>query len=163
MKAGSFERDVRLAVVGGVLFLLFLAAISLVVLRNVAGWGIRESEAAATARTQLVAERLQVAGDAALALRSDAVVASLLRVGGARSAVLYDDEGNRLGEATFLPDAGGAPARLRAESRPRDGRALVDVEPGAASPELGVSLALAGRSEERRVGKECRSRWSPYH
>ena len=23
--------------------------------------------------------------------------------------------------------------------------------------------ALTGRSEERRVGKECRSRWSPYH
>ena len=22
---------------------------------------------------------------------------------------------------------------------------------------------LGGRSEERRVGKECRSRWSPYH
>ena len=22
---------------------------------------------------------------------------------------------------------------------------------------------LNGRSEERRVGKECRSRWSPYH
>src|SRR5256885_8518311 len=29
---------------------------------------------------------------------------------------------------------------------------------------LGVSLlGLVGRSEERRVGKECRSRWSPYH
>ena len=27
---------------------------------------------------------------------------------------------------------------------------------------LGVS-AHAERSEERRVGKECRSRWSPYH
>ena len=26
------------------------------------------------------------------------------------------------------------------------------------------TLILAGvRSEERRVGKECRSRWSPYH
>ena len=25
-----------------------------------------------------------------------------------------------------------------------------------------VAIAL-GRSEERRVGKECRSRWSPYH
>ena len=24
-------------------------------------------------------------------------------------------------------------------------------------------LGLNGRSEERRVGKECRSRWSPYH
>ena len=23
--------------------------------------------------------------------------------------------------------------------------------------------AIAERSEERRVGKECRSRWSPYH
>ena len=23
--------------------------------------------------------------------------------------------------------------------------------------------AIAFRSEERRVGKECRSRWSPYH
>src|SRR5574340_76334 len=25
------------------------------------------------------------------------------------------------------------------------------------------SLIVAIRSEERRVGKECRSRWSPYH
>ena len=24
-------------------------------------------------------------------------------------------------------------------------------------------VAQAARSEERRVGKECRSRWSPYH
>src|SRR3712207_9344640 len=24
-------------------------------------------------------------------------------------------------------------------------------------------FATEGRSEERRVGKECRSRWSPYH
>ena len=24
-------------------------------------------------------------------------------------------------------------------------------------------LRLINRSEERRVGKECRSRWSPYH
>ena len=27
----------------------------------------------------------------------------------------------------------------------------------------GDSVQLVGRSEERRVGKECRSRWSPYH
>ena len=25
------------------------------------------------------------------------------------------------------------------------------------------TLSRRGRSEERRVGKECRSRWSPYH
>src|SRR5438876_8618779 len=27
----------------------------------------------------------------------------------------------------------------------------------------GLPLTTIGRSEERRVGKECRSRWSPYH
>src|SRR3712207_6783722 len=27
----------------------------------------------------------------------------------------------------------------------------------------GISLDRLARSEERRVGKECRSRWSPYH
>ena len=26
-----------------------------------------------------------------------------------------------------------------------------------------VTYQLPARSEERRVGKECRSRWSPYH
>ena len=26
-----------------------------------------------------------------------------------------------------------------------------------------VTLLMVIRSEERRVGKECRSRWSPYH
>ena len=26
-----------------------------------------------------------------------------------------------------------------------------------------IRLAGVSRSEERRVGKECRSRWSPYH
>ena len=26
-----------------------------------------------------------------------------------------------------------------------------------------TKVASASRSEERRVGKECRSRWSPYH
>ena len=27
----------------------------------------------------------------------------------------------------------------------------------------GIKILQAPRSEERRVGKECRSRWSPYH
>ena len=26
-----------------------------------------------------------------------------------------------------------------------------------------IKIAKKVRSEERRVGKECRSRWSPYH
>ena len=30
-------------------------------------------------------------------------------------------------------------------------------------PGLQIESLTAERSEERRVGKECRSRWSPYH
>ena len=26
-----------------------------------------------------------------------------------------------------------------------------------------IAAVIIARSEERRVGKECRSRWSPYH
>ena len=36
---------------------------------------------------------------------------------------------------------------------------LRDQEPG----DKEYALFLQIRSEERRVGKECRSRWSPYH
>src|SRR3712207_7878139 len=28
---------------------------------------------------------------------------------------------------------------------------------------VNIASGIAQRSEERRVGKECRSRWSPYH
>ena len=35
---------------------------------------------------------------------------------------------------------------------------------GNDAPEFVKTMKIGGtRSEERRVGKECRSRWSPYH
>ena len=37
------------------------------------------------------------------------------------------------------------------------------LEVGVASSLLDLALVRVERSEERRVGKECRSRWSPYH
>ena len=37
------------------------------------------------------------------------------------------------------------------------------VAAGSTGAAMGASLFGLGRSEERRVGKECRSRWSPYH
>ena len=41
----------------------------------------------------------------------------------------------------------------------RDSRATVVI----ASEPLAAAVEDVRRSEERRVGKECRSRWSPYH
>ena len=35
--------------------------------------------------------------------------------------------------------------------------------PAAAADRPSLCIGAADRSEERRVGKECRSRWSPYH
>src|SRR5260221_12943635 len=44
------------------------------------------------------------------------------------------------------------------------GRATALVgESGSGKTTVARMLARLHRSEERRVGKECRSRWSPYH
>src|SRR3989442_7119311 len=45
---------------------------------------------------------------------------------------------------------------------------VLQIDPGNQQALVMLFLALTdqfeqGRSEERRVGKECRSRWSPYH
>ena len=37
------------------------------------------------------------------------------------------------------------------------------LKPGARLITKNLAEQLGIRSEERRVGKECRSRWSPYH
>src|SRR5256885_7241352 len=48
-----------------------------------------------------------------------------------------------------------------------DARVDLALEGGGQLPDVGPAAALdcapEARSEERRVGKECRSRWSPYH
>ena len=40
---------------------------------------------------------------------------------------------------------------------------LITAEQAAGMVKSGDRLHFLCRSEERRVGKECRSRWSPYH
>src|SRR3712207_7203316 len=58
------------------------------------------------------------------------------------------------------PGHGRRPERRRVvPPEPRGGRRR-----GPATTLRGAGLpGRPGRSEERRVGKECRSRWSPYH
>ena len=41
--------------------------------------------------------------------------------------------------------------------------AFVDAQVEERIPNIYPMNGLPNRSEERRVGKECRSRWSPYH
>ena len=42
-------------------------------------------------------------------------------------------------------------------------KVLVFARSGRTSAEAAYASVGNSRSEERRVGKECRSRWSPYH
>ena len=53
------------------------------------------------------------------------------------------------------------PAELGQESQASS--CLRKGTPLASRVAQGVSSPSSSRSEERRVGKECRSRWSPYH
>ena len=58
--------------------------------------------------------------------------------------------------ATLIVDVAKADASgLLLRNEPFSPRALAET--------VGAALAARARSEERRVGKECRSRWSPYH
>src|SRR2546426_9580486 len=84
--------------------------------------------------------------------RSERVMATIVLVGeettNHRLVTLLGDHGHRVLEAA---DGEQALAIVRAEK-----------------PDLVLADILVGnmdgyRSEERRVGKECRSRWSPYH
>src|SRR5256885_11778289 len=55
-----------------------------------------------------------------------------------------------------------AAGQILFEIDPRPYRAALQQAEGALLRDL-TQAQSAARSEERRVGKECRSRWSPYH
>ena len=60
---------------------------------------------------------------------------------------------------------GPRPLRLGTTYTVQQSGALAVLETYWAGAPLAVVVGPSGqiRSEERRVGKECRSRWSPYH
>src|SRR2546425_6418622 len=66
--------------------------------------------------------------------------------------ILYDLEIALLESDVAFPDAKEIVDRLAEDLR---GKRI--------SREVSLEQGVEARSEERRVGKECRSRWSPYH
>src|SRR2546430_7780738 len=62
-----------------------------------------------------------------------------------------------------MPGLGGVAAIRRIRERVPDTRVIVLTSFASDDQVIPAVQAGASRSEERRVGKECRSRWSPYH
>src|SRR3712207_9472603 len=127
--------------------------------------------------------RADHAGTAALSTRADPMLELARLVQATRSIAQAQDALATVGKVEVHPNAVNAvPSSVTAWV---DVRAEVTDQVRGVVGELGMSgfrlaeeslaptpvldadltgqVAKAARSEERRVGKECRSRWSPYH
>ena len=72
------------------------------------------------------------------------------------------DDGGRLLSGRVADHSGGEAQRIAVlRALLSDARAILCDEPTSSLDEKNVNAVLS--SEERRIGKECRSRWSPYH
>ena len=78
----------------------------------------------------------------------------------AQQAAFQEQSALQEPDELFRPEVGDPPYTIAVDAGHggEDGGATT----AEGVPESGINLAIA-RSEERRVGKECRSRWSPYH
>src|SRR3712207_1124798 len=114
-------------------------------------WGVtlRSPHPHARIRRIDVAEALAVPGVSAVLTADDVPGENAYGLEHADQPVLAADVVRYEGEPVALVAADHPETARRAAARIR-----VDYE---------VLPALTDRSEERRVGKECRSRWSPYH
>src|SRR3989449_11511318 len=99
-------------------------------------------------------------------LQGSACAYDLLQQPGVEGVTIADLKRDRL--PAFLEPYVGTRLTL-AQLDVQDGAALRDAIAGhdavlnAAPYYFNLEVSRAARSEERRVGKECRSRWSPYH
>src|SRR3712207_8549262 len=95
-------------------------------------------------------------------LKSDGIIAINLADEDELISVRYASEGD---EVVIVSRNGKGIRFPRSDARPM-GRATAGVKGitlGKDDVVLSMDVISDDRSEERRVGKECRSRWSPYH
>src|SRR5919197_3242380 len=82
---------------------------------------------------------------------------------GAEEIVAVDLEGNAEVVGKGPPGLGWSIDWLPDDRLLVTGEGLKRLEPDGSTVRHADLSGLGVRSEERRVGKECRSRWSPYH
>src|SRR3712207_9225888 len=98
-------------------------------------------------------------------IEQDLVKIKVLGAGGAGGNAINDMISSGVGGVEYIAantDSQDLNKSL-ADSRLQLGEKLTRGLGAGADPSIGKQAAEEDRSEERRVGKECRSRWSPYH
>src|SRR2546422_10665629 len=88
--------------------------------------------------------------------RSPGIQAAFIDIGAEKSAFLHASD---LIESEDEED----PADRETDDADENGNGGGNGENGGDGGSAQTVANRRGRSEERRVGKECRSRWSPYH
>jgi len=100
---------------------------------------------------------------ALLANKYDAIIASMSITDERKKAVSFTDKYYSNLVRFVAPNGSGLDTSVSGLNGKTIGAQRATVAAIWLEDELGSAASIKLRSEERRVGKECRSRWSPYH
>ncbi len=143
--------EVRRFVVGGLVFVLFLAGASLLGIRSATAWALRQNALRMEAEIRAMAELSGDASTSSRAFGADPRVARLLRGHGALQAAVFDSTGTLLSQAGFLPAAPLAPVRLEPEEIPPDTLPLLTRIRIGEAPALAAAIRVDGGTQVVRV------------
>lgn len=144
-------REARRFVVGGLVFVVFLAGTSLLGIRSATKWALSQNALRMEAEVRAVAELSGEPASSWKAFGGDPRVARLLRGHGALQAAMFDTAGTLLSQAGFLPAAPLAPVRLEPEEIPTSALPLLTRTRIGETPALAAAIRVDGGARVLRV------------
>lgn len=147
----AWVREARRFVVGGLVFVVFLAGASLLGIRSATKWALAQNALRMEAEVRAVAELSGEPTSSSRAFGADPRVARLLRGHGALQAAVFEATGTLLSQAGFLPAAPLAPIRLEPEEIPGDALPLLTRTRIGETPALAAAIRVDGGARVLRV------------
>ncbi len=147
----AWVREARRFVVGGLVFVVFLAGASLLGIRSATKWALAQNALRMEAEVRAVAELSGEPTSSSRAFGADPRVARLLRGHGAIQAAVFETTGTLLSQAGFLPAAPLAPIRLEPEEIPPDALPLLTRTRVGETPALAAAIRVDGGARVLRV------------
>ncbi len=143
--------EVRRFVVGGLVFVLFLAGASLLGIRSATAWALRQNELRLEAEVRAVADASVRPGQPSVAIGTDPRVIELLRAHQVVQAAVFDSAGTLLSQAGFLPEATLVPIRLSEKEIPKGRDPVLTRTTSDAGPAIAATLKVDDGARILRV------------